>query len=157
MSAGPEQAPPVVQGLLTDVNVQGLVPKINGLLARLDLTELLDVAGLRLVTFRELGLAPRLDDRSLWDFCQAQGWVLLTDDKNDDGPDSLRAVLDDSWQVGHLPVLTFANKPRFERRWGGDAERVAQSIATLLFEIKVEGRHRDQPRIFLPLPRPAGP
>jgi hypothetical protein len=89
-------------------------------------------------------------DRSLWEHCQRDGWVLLTENRNDDGPDSLQATLNDSWRIGSLPVLILSNKGRFEydRTY---AERVASDIAEVLFAISQEGEFRDQPRIWVPL------
>ena len=103
-----------MQGLLADVNVQGHLATVRILLRKSGLIPLLSELGLRLVTFPELDLHPGLDDRSLWNFCQQQGWVLFTENRNHDGPDSLYGTLADSWKDGCLPVLTLANKRRFE-------------------------------------------
>ena len=75
--------------------------------------------------------------------------MLWTENCNDDGPDSLQATLTDSWHVGRLPVLTLANKGRFEhsREY---AEQVASDVAELLFGI-VHTEYRDQARIYVPL------
>ncbi len=79
---------------------------------------------------------------------QAEGWVLFTENRNHDGPDALEATLLDSWHFGQLPVLTLANKARFEsdRVY---AEQVATDVAELLFGIEQED-YRDQPRIYVP-------
>jgi hypothetical protein len=73
---------------------------------------------------------------------------LFTDNRNHDGPNSLEATLSSSWRVGHLPLLTLANKTKFEHR-REYAERVASDVAELLFGITREG-YRDQPRIYVP-------
>jgi hypothetical protein len=103
---------------------------------------------LTFVTFPELGLPRDLDDRSLWHRCQQEGWVLLTDNRNQDDEDSLEATLADSWRVGHLPVLTVANKGRFEHS-AEYARRMAVDVGELLFGI-AQGEYRDQPRIYVP-------
>jgi hypothetical protein len=59
------------------------------------------------------------------------------------------ATLNDSWTPGYLPVLTLANKAKFEHD-AAYAERVADTIANVLFGIAAEERFRDQPRIFVP-------
>jgi hypothetical protein len=140
-----------VRGILADVNVQGHLPFLCGLFRRLDLETLLRELGLRFETFPALGLQGSLDDRSLWNYCQDRGWVLFTENRNDDGPDSLHATLTDSWRDGHLPVLTLSSKARFERDLGY-AERVAADVAELLFGI-AEQQYRDQPRIYVPRSR----
>lgn len=139
-----------MRGLLADVNVQGHLPYLLHLLESLGLAGLLGEIGLRLVTFGDLGLDRGLGDRPLWRFCQDEGWVLFTDDRNDDGRDSLRRTLDDSWTAGRLPVFTLSNKGRFERD-RAYAERVAEDVATLMFGIVSEGGYRDRSRIYVPI------
>jgi hypothetical protein len=103
------------------------------------------------VTFGELQLPRDLDDRSLWNRCQQDGWVLFTENRNNDGPNSLQATLTDSWQVGHLPVLKLSNKGKFEHD-RSYAERLATDVAEHLFGIAL-GQYLDQPRIYFPLKR----
>ena len=137
-----------MRGLLSDVNVQGHLPYIRLLLVKSDLWPILTDCDIDFVTLRDLGLPPSLDDRSLWDRCQRDQWVLFTENRNADGPDSLQATLADSWQRGHLPVLTLANKGRFEHS-PGYALRVAKDLAELLFGIRSR-EYCDQPRIYVP-------
>lgn len=89
-----------MQGLLADVNVQGHLTYLRQLLDALDILPILVETNVRLVTFSELGLPRDLDDRALWNRCQQDGWVLCTENRNHDGPDSLEATLNDSWQTG---------------------------------------------------------
>jgi hypothetical protein len=138
-----------MKGLLADVNVQGHLPWLERLIKSIDLWEILVGEGIRLATFADLGLDPGLDDRTLWQNCQQDGWVLFTNDKNNDGPDSLQATIDDLWEVGKLPVLTLSNQGRFVRD-GVYAKRVAADIAELLVGIK-SGDPLDRPRIFVPV------
>ncbi len=137
-----------MRGLLADVNVQGHLPYLRQLLDTLGLGSVLAELKLSLVTFPELGLPRDLDDRPLWVRCQQDGWVLFTENRNADGSDSLQATLNDSWQVGRLPILTLANKGKFEHS-RAYAERVATDIAELLFGI-AQGQYLDQPRIYVP-------
>ncbi len=129
-----------MQGLLADVNLNHEPPILRGLLDDLGLRPLLVEANPRFLTLADLGLSPALSDRALWNYCQDEVWVLLTDNRNQNDKDSLEATLSDSWRVGHLPVLTLADKGRFNR----DAEcraRVASDIAELLFGI-ADGEYR---------------
>lgn len=137
-----------MRGLLADVNVEGHLPRLSRILRSLGLWAVLADLDLRLVTFRDLGFAMDLDDRSLSDACQGDGWVLLTENRNHDGPDSLGAVLDDSWIEGRLPVLTLSSKSKFERDLAY-AQRVATDVAELLFGVAM-GEYRDRPRIDVP-------
>jgi hypothetical protein len=137
-----------VRGLLADVNVQGHLLYLRRLLEALGLWAVLAELKLAVTTFAELNLPRDLDDRALWNRCQQDGWVLFTENRNEDGPDSLQATLTDSWRPGHLPVLTLANKGRFEHS-RGYAERVATDVADLLFGV-AQGEYRERPRIFVP-------
>ena len=74
-----------MQGLLADQNIQGHVRYLSRLLGRLKLLAMLDELHLTLATFGDCGLAQDLDDRSLWSYCQEQGWVLFTDNRTGGG------------------------------------------------------------------------
>lgn len=139
-----------MQGLLADVNVQGHLRHLVHMLDRTGLREDLEIhLNLRFVTFPDLGLPPDLNDRDLWNFCQLHQWVLFTENRNDDGPNSLKRTLDQQWRPGHLPVLTLGNKARFmhNRIY---AEKVAADTADLLFSIEAEGIASDRARIYVP-------
>ena len=143
-----------MQGLLADVNCHGEIAYLQRLLVRLDLWIYLEELSLSFRTFAEVGLVDDLSDRDVWNYCQANGWMLLTDNRNDDSADSLQATLDEAWQMGMLPILTISSKPRFQTDLAY-AEDAAADIAELLYGMKVEQRHRDQPRIFVPMFRDA--
>jgi len=136
-------------GLLADVNVQGHLPYLRRLMDGLGLLELLAAIDITLVTFPDRGLDRHLNDRELWNYCQANDLVLFTDNRNHEDENSLNATIQDSWREGHLPVLTLANKGKFENS-ETYATRVAEDVAELLFSSFHDGV-RDQPRIFVPL------
>lgn len=136
-------------GLLADMNVQGHLPYLVRLIDGLGVLELLGDVDITFHTFPERGLDPHMKDRALWNYCQENELVLFTEDRNHEDEDSLNATIQDSWHEGHLPVLTLANKGKFENS-EIYATRVADDVATLLFSIFHEGV-RDQPRIFVPL------
>jgi hypothetical protein len=138
-------------GLLADVNVQGHLPYLKQLIEGVGLLEILAEFQITFVTFPELGLDPRMNDRELWRFCQANDFVLFTENRNHEDENSLSATIQDSWREGYLPVLTLANKGKFENS-ASYAASVAEDVAELLFSIFVE-RVLDQPRIFIPLDR----
>lgn len=137
-----------MRGLLADVNVQGHSLYLRRLLETLDLWGVLAELHLDFATFTDLQLPRDLDDRSLWNRCQQEGWVLFTENRNNEDDNSLQATLTDSWRIGCLPILTLANKGTFEHS-ASYAKRVAIDVAELLFGIAHE-EYRDQPRIFVP-------
>ncbi len=136
-------------GLLADVNVQGHLPYLKRLMDGLGLLPILNEMGITLATFPDCGLDRHLHDRDLWNYCQANAWVLLTDNRNHEDENSLNAVIQDSWHEGHFPVLTLANKGKFEHS-EIYASRVAEDVAELLVSI-FHDRVRNVPRIFVPL------
>ena len=137
-----------MRGLLADVNVQGHTAYLRHLLVSLDLWGVLAEIQIEFATFADLQISPDLDDRSIWNYCQTERWVLFTENRNDDGLDSLQSTLTDSWQDGCLPVLTLSNKVTFERI-PDYARRVAADVAELLFGIALN-QYRDQSRIYIP-------
>jgi hypothetical protein len=140
-----------MRGLLADVHLQGHLPYLRSLIDELDLGSVLAELELELATFPDIPLDPSLDDRSLWNHCQREGWVLFTENRRADDPNSLQATLADSWKPGCLPVLTLANKTRFEHS-PAYAKLVATHVAEVLFDIQVGLGYisNDQPRIYVP-------
>ncbi len=136
-------------GLLADVNVQGHLPYLRRLMEGQGLLEILTEMGISLATFPDLGLDRSMNDRTLWNYCQANEWVLFTDNRNHEDENSLDATIRDSWRERGLPVLTLANKRKFENS-EAYAARVAQDVAELLVVVFVD-QVRNQPRIFVPL------
>jgi hypothetical protein len=136
-------------GLLADVNVQGHLPYLRRLLEAEGLLEILTEMGISLATFPDIKLDRGMDDRTLWHFCQDHGWMLFTDNRNHEAPDSLNATILDSWRDGMFPVLTLANKGQFENN-AAYATLIAYDVAELLVVAFVDGI-RNQPRIFVPL------
>jgi hypothetical protein len=137
-----------MNGLLADVNVQGHLAYLRQRLENLGIWDLLAELNLRLVTFRELGISPGVDDRTLWNLCQEGSWVLFTEDRRS-GTNSLQATLLDSWRPGNLPVLTLGNKGDFENdpRY---ADRVATNVAEVLIDLATEQGNFDTSRIYIP-------
>jgi hypothetical protein len=136
-------------GLLADVNIQGHLPYLRRLMEAQGLLEILTDLSISLAIFPDLRLDRGMNDRTLWQFCQANDWVLFTDNRNHEDENSLDATIQDSWNEGHLPVLTLANKGRFEHS-ETYATKVAEDVAELLVAAFVDGI-RDQPRIFVPV------
>ena len=137
----------MMKGLLTDVNLQGLLPAIRRQIDA-DFREIFDFLNIKLSSFADLGIPEQLDDQSLWLLCQNDGWVLLTENRNQAEPTSLQTTLDQFWSPGQLPVLTLANKSRFQLNREHFIHTV-RDIADLLLDIH-DGKSCDQPRIYVP-------
>lgn len=137
-----------MNGLLFDINIQGLYPHFLHLLTALDLLDFWEVANLRVLSVADLGYPREVRDRVLWTRCQADGIVFVTENRNDDGPDSLGRTMADSLTPESLPVLTLANKPRLERD-RRCALIVADAFLTAVSDTAV-GKNRGVGRLFLP-------
>ena len=136
-------------GLLVEVHLQGHCKYLEEhVLPALGVLPVLAELGLRFVTFKDLGIPRDIKDRDLWTLSQDQGWVLFTEDRNKQDPDSLEQTLRDSWTPGDFPVLTLASKSRLEHD-RAYAEEVGNDLATFLFNIAC-GKFHDQPRLWVP-------
>lgn len=74
-----------VQGLLADANVSGHFDYVLRLLEKLGLAVIFEELALDFLTIDELELPFDIDDRSLWNFCQREGWLLFTENRNAEG------------------------------------------------------------------------
>ncbi|MHC5540519.1 hypothetical protein ACYOEI_20050 [Singulisphaera rosea] len=134
-----------MQGLLADVNVQGHLTYLKRLVEKQGLLEFLTELGISLANFPDLGLDAGMDDRTLWHYCQRHGWVLFTDNRNHENENPLDATILDSWHERPLPVLSLADKSKFENS-ANYATRVARDVAEPFVETFVH-EVRNQPRI----------
>ena len=135
-----------MHGILADANCAGHLALLLQLLQvgwRHDVWEGLH---LTLVSFADLGLHPEASDRGVWEVCQREHLVLLTANRNDDGPDSLEATMQQHNTPHSLPVFTLANDQRVlrDRLY---AEAVADRLLEFLFDID---SYRGTGRLYLP-------
>lgn len=101
--------------LLADHNIEGHAKLLLSTLQSLGWVDLLE---LRLTLFSEVGLAHNSSDREVWHRAQNLGMLLLTDNRNNDGPGSLeQTILDDATSMS-LPVVTVSNAERLRKDQG---------------------------------------
>ncbi len=105
-----------MKAILGDFNIEGQVRLLIAALEAEGWSELWAELGLEVMTFARLGIPGTTPDDELWRLCQREQIVLLTANRNHDGPDSLEAVIRNENRAGSLPVFTL-----------GDADRVAES------------------------------
>jgi hypothetical protein len=98
-----------------------------------------------LSTLIEAGLDPGSSDRRVWEFCQAHDLLLLTGNRNIDGPDSLGQTIEDLNAPSALPVLTIGVRERvLDAAYREDcAYRIADIVSQL-------DRVRGTGRLFIP-------
>lgn len=68
------------------------------------------------VTMVEVGLDRHTKDREVWRFCQSNGFILLTGNRNKDDDTSLAQTLMEENSASSLPVITVADKDRLHER-----------------------------------------
>jgi hypothetical protein len=95
--------------LLADANIPGQVALLASCMQAEPWREFWDHLDLRLLTFADVGLDPAESDAVVWQRCQQAGILLITDNRNDDGPDSLAATIRANNNSTSLPVFTVAD------------------------------------------------
>jgi hypothetical protein len=132
--------------LLADVNITGHVTRLVGLMQSDYWRELWDFLDIRLRSFAEVGLSISDSDEKVWRVSQERQLYLLTNNRNDDGPDSLEATIRAQNTETSLPVFPIADAVQLLRS-RVYAERVVESLFDNLLRID---SLRGVGRIFLP-------
>lgn len=96
--------------------------------------------------FADIGLLHDAPDAEVWDACQRHGLVLITDNRNEDSPDSLEATIRARNTRTTLPVLTIANLPHL----GQSRQYADRVIERLLDFLERMDALRGTGRLFLP-------
>jgi hypothetical protein len=135
-----------VKGILADANCEGHLALLLRLFQESWRHEVWEVLRLTSVSLADLGLPSDTSDRDVWEACQHEQIVLLTANRNDDGPESLTATLQHDNQPTNLPVFTLANDQR-DVRDRLYAETVANRLLAFLFDID---SYRGSGRLYLP-------
>ena len=128
--------------ILVDHNIEGHATVLWGVLAA---EGWLDLVPLRLVTFTEAGLPVESNDRMVWRFAQAQSMLLLTDNRNMRGEDSLEQTLREENTPDALPILTIGSTNRLDER-----EYRARCISRLIEIVLDIDSYLGTGRIFIP-------
>lgn len=124
--------------VLSDHDIEGKVFLLWGAVTASGWLELMPM---RLVRFRDVDLPPDSTDRVVWRFAQAQGMILLTNNRNMGGVDSLEQTLREENTASALPVLTIGNFDRIiERAYREDCAARLLEIAVYLDEYLGIGR-----------------
>ncbi len=132
--------------LLADVNIQGHVARLVARMQAEPWREFWDFLQLRCLTFPDVSLDPADPDPVVWQRCQERQILLLTNNRNDDGPDSLAATIRNQNTANSLPVFTISAADRLLA--GHDyADRVIETLLRYLLEI--DGL-RGTGRLYLP-------
>ncbi len=99
--------------VLSDHDIEGKVFLLWGAVTASGWLELMPM---RLVRFRDVGLPPDSTDRAVWRFAQVQRMILLTNNRNMQGVDSLEQTIREENTSTSLPVLTIGDFDRITER-----------------------------------------
>src|SRR5262252_2642203 len=99
--------------MLVDHDIEGQILTLWGALAA---EGWLEICPLRLVTFVQAGLPVDSSDRTVWQFAQAQGMMLLTHNRNMKDENSLEQTIRGENTPASLPVLTVGRVERLRER-----------------------------------------
>ncbi len=135
-----------MQGLLADANIMGHVEYLARLMQTGSWAGFWQDLGLVLRHFADVGLSLSATDLEIWQRCQAEQLLLVTDNRNADSPDSLEAVIRLHNAPQSFPVFTIADvdKLRTSRDY---AERAMIRLYEYLLDID---NLRGAGRLFLP-------
>jgi hypothetical protein len=136
----------MVISLLADANIQVQVAILAARMQGQAWRDFWDDLGLRLVTFPDVGLRPSDSDAVVWRRCQEQGLLLLTDNRNVDGAESLEATIRAHTTPTSLPVFTIGNVRSLSSD-SGYANRVIERLFIYLLELD---DIRGTGRLYLP-------
>jgi hypothetical protein len=136
----------MVQGILADIHVRGPVNDLVREMQAETWAEFWKHLGLVLYQFDDVGLTPTSTDLEIWQRCQEQQLVFITNNRNEDSPDSLEATIRKHNTLDCLPVFTIGDLDKF-RLSRSYAQRVLERLYEYLLHIdKVRGTGR----LFLP-------
>ena len=100
----------------------------------------------RVESFASLGVPPNTPDADLWQLCQTQQIILITGNRNEEGPTSLEATIQASNTPTSLPVLTISEPQRLlsSRAY---AHQVVERLVEYLIDVE---NLRGTGRLYLP-------
>jgi hypothetical protein len=135
-----------VKGILADNNVIGQVAYLAQLMQTHGWEDFWNDLCLTLFRFEDVGLQVRSSDVEIWQRCQAEELILITDNRNDDAPDSLNAAIRQFNTADSLPVFTIADLDKF----GASREYEERVVAALYDYLLRIDEVRGAGRLFLP-------
>jgi hypothetical protein len=135
-----------VKGLVADANIQGQVEYLVQRMQAEPWAEFWQALGLVFRRLEDVGLSASSTDLEVWNVCQAEQLILITDNRNLDSEDSLEATIRWNNTPESLPVFTIADISEF-RTNSSYVERVVEALYDYLLRIDDV---RGTGRLYLP-------
>jgi hypothetical protein len=136
----------MVKGILADVHMRGFIEALVREMKSDYWADFWKHVGPEFYYFEDVGLTPTSTDLEIWHRCQAERLILLTDNRNQEGDDSLESAIRLHNQSDSLPVLTIGSLDRF-----GNSKAYAKLVVETLYDYLMEiDRVRGAGRLYLP-------
>jgi predicted nuclease of predicted toxin-antitoxin system len=132
--------------ILLDENIDGYAEYLSRLFFSSAWGDISSALGVSFVTFAEVGLTNGTPDEQIWEFCQKQQLYLLTDNRNQEEPDSLETMIRTRSRPTSLPVFTISNINRLRSERDYLEALVAKLLEYLMDADKLKGTGR----LYLP-------
>jgi hypothetical protein len=132
--------------VLLDEQMAGDVGYLRSVAESADWQSVATLLELRFATFDEVGLASGTPDRDLWDYCQANGFYLLTDNRNAKDDDSLEVTIRNHNTPTSLPIFNVSDRPRL----AADNDYASRVVVTLMERLIDADNLRGTGRHYLP-------
>lgn len=132
--------------IMSDNDVTGQFRRLTEICQSAEWADFWETLGCEICTFADVGLSQNAKDAEVWRVCQARDVVLITGNRNAEGPDSLERTIRSRNSPECLPVLTLADPDRLaqDRRY---AEAVVERLMELLMDVE---SLRGAGRLYLP-------
>ncbi|MBI3821065.1 MAG: DUF5615 family PIN-like protein [Planctomycetes bacterium] len=135
-----------MKGILTDIHMGVSTEILIGKMQSETWLDLWNRLGLDLFQFEDLGLAAASTDREIWQRCQDDELIFITNNRNEDSADSLGTTIRLHGTLQSLPVFTIGDLDRF-RKTKSYADEVVEQLYDYLLDID---RYRGAGRLYLP-------
>jgi hypothetical protein len=132
--------------ILLDENIDGYAEYLSRFVFSSAWNDISSLLGVRIVTFEDAGLTTGSPDEQIWEFCQQQQFYLLTDNRNQDKPDSLETMIRTRTLPTSVPVFTISDIRRFR----SDRDYVESLVVKLLEYLMDADNLRGAGRLYLP-------
>jgi hypothetical protein len=133
-------------GIMADKDVEGQFEKLVRLFSSPLWKEIWLELQITDTSFEKIGLPRTAPDAVVWQVCQSQQIILITGNRNDDGPESLEATIQRYNKLDSLRVITLA-RPRQILESKEYLHRTAEKMLERLMDLD---HYRGAGRIYVP-------
>jgi hypothetical protein len=132
--------------IMADHDIEGQMQVLLCLLTSAEWHTLWTELAVRVESFASLGVPVDALDAALWRLCQTQQIVLITGNRNQEGPESLETVIQAANTPSSLPVLTVGDPQRIL-----SSSAYAHGVVERLMEYLIDIENlRGTGRLYLP-------